>query len=82
MIIIGKLCLIGTHLVDNRLELRKHSVYGLSSQLHKVLVLYMVYLKKSSLHMIIALVKFLKGGPDLMSHREMSNSLKLSQREA
>jgi hypothetical protein len=32
--------------------------------------------------MIIALMESLKGGPDLMSRSQMSNSLKLSQREA
>jgi hypothetical protein len=42
---IGKLCLVSTHLVDNRLEPRKHNEYGLSSQLHKVLVLSLVHLK-------------------------------------
>jgi hypothetical protein len=31
--------------------------------------------------MIIALMEFLEGGPDLMSRSEISNSLKLSQRE-
>jgi hypothetical protein len=76
-----KLCLVGTHLVDNRLEPRKHSVYGLSNQLHKILVLLLVRLKESSLHMIIALMEFLEGGPDLVSHRQMSNSLRLTQRE-
>jgi hypothetical protein len=54
MIIIGKLCLVGTHLVDNQLESRKHRVNGLFSQLHKVLVLLLVRLKESGLHMIIA----------------------------
>jgi hypothetical protein len=45
MMIIVKLCLVITRLVDNRLEPVKHSVYGLSSQLHKVLILSLVCLK-------------------------------------
>jgi hypothetical protein len=32
--------------------------------------------------MIIALMEFLDGGPDLVSHSQMSNSLKLTQRKA
>jgi hypothetical protein len=32
--------------------------------------------------MIVALLKFLEGGPDLVSHSKVSNTLKLSQREA
>jgi hypothetical protein len=79
MIIIGKLCLVGTHRVDNRLEPRKHGVRGLSRQLHKVLVLSAVRLKKSDLHMIIALMKFIEGVLDHMSRSKMSISLKLSQ---
>jgi hypothetical protein len=59
MIIIEKSCLIGTHLVHNRLEPRKHRANGVSSQLDKVLVLSLVCLKESSLHMIIALMEFL-----------------------
>jgi hypothetical protein len=56
MIIIGKLCLIGTHLVNNRLELRKYIFYGLSSQLHEVVVLSPVRLKRYGLYMIITLM--------------------------
>jgi hypothetical protein len=82
MIIIGKLCLVSTHLVHSRLEPKKHRINGLSSQLHKVLVLSMVRLKGSCLYMIVALLKFLEGGPDLVSHSKESNTLKLSQREA
>jgi hypothetical protein len=67
MIIIGKLHLVGARLVVNRLEPRKHSVYGLSSQLYKVLILSPVCLKQSSFYMIIALMKYLKGGPNLVS---------------
>jgi hypothetical protein len=69
MIIIGKLHLVGARLVVNRLEPRKHSVsvYGLSSQLYKVLILSLVRLKQSSFYMIIALMKYLKGGPNLVS---------------
>ena len=67
MIIIGKLHLVSARLVDNRLEPRKHSVYGLSSQLNKVLILSPVRLKQSSFYMIIALMKYLKGGPNLVS---------------
>jgi hypothetical protein len=70
------------HLVDNRLESRKHSVYGLSSQLHKILVLSPVRLKESGLDMIIVLIEFLKCGLDLVSHSQISNSLRLTQREA
>jgi hypothetical protein len=81
MIIIGKLCLVGTHLVDNRLESRKQSVYGLSSQLHKAPILPPVRLKQSGLHVIIALIESLEGRLDLMSHSQMSNLLKLSKRE-
>jgi hypothetical protein len=81
MIIIGKLCFIGTHLVHKSLEPRKHRVNGVSSQLGKVLILSLVCLKESSLHMIIALMEFLEGGPDLVSRSQMSNSLKLSKRE-
>jgi hypothetical protein len=81
MIIIGKLCLVGMHLIDNRLESRKHSVYGLSSKLHKVLVLLPVHLKQSGIYMIVALMKSLEGGPDLVSHSQMFNLLKLSKRE-
>jgi hypothetical protein len=76
MIIIRKLCLVGMHLVDNRLEPREHSVYGLSNQLHKILVLLLVRLKESDLYMIIALIEILEGGLDLMSHSEVFNSLK------
>jgi hypothetical protein len=67
VIVIGKLCLVGTHLVYNRLEPRKHRVNGLSSQLDNVLVLSQVHLKESGLDMIIALMESLKGGPDLVS---------------
>jgi hypothetical protein len=77
MIIIGKLCLVGMHLVHNRLEPRKHCINGLSNQLHKVLVLSSVRLKVSGLHMIIALMELLEGGLDLVSRTQMSNSLKL-----
>jgi hypothetical protein len=59
----------------------KFSVYSLSSQLNKVLVLSPVRLKESGLQMIIALIEFLEGGPDLVSRRQMSNTLKLTQRE-
>jgi hypothetical protein len=57
------------------------SVYGLSSQLDKVLILSLVHLKESSLNMIIALMEFLESGLDLVSRKQMSNSLKLSKRE-
>jgi hypothetical protein len=70
------------HFVHDGLEPRKYSVYGLSSQLNKILVLSSVCLKESSFHMIIALMKFLEGGPDLVSRSQMSNSPKLTQREA
>jgi hypothetical protein len=78
MIVIGKLCLVGKHLVHDGLESREHGIDRLSSQLNKVLVLLLVRLKESSFHMIIALMEFLKGGPDLVSHSQMSNSLKLT----
>jgi hypothetical protein len=81
VIIIGKLCLVGTQLVDNRLEPRKHSVYGLSSQLHKILVLSSIRLKESGLYIIIALMESLEGGPDLMRHSQMSNSLQFIKQE-
>jgi hypothetical protein len=81
MIIIGKLCLVGAHLVNNRLEPRKHNVYGLSSHLHKVLVLPPISLKQSGLYMIVALMESLEGGPDLVSRSQMFNSLKLSKRD-
>jgi hypothetical protein len=64
------------------MESRGHSVYGLSGQLNKILVLSLVRLKESGFHMIIALMKFFEGGPDLVSHSQMSNSLELNQREA
>jgi hypothetical protein len=76
------MCLLGTHLVHDGLEPRKHSAYGLSSQLNKVLVLSSVRLKESSFHIIVILMEYLEGGPDLVSHRQMSNSLKLTQQEA
>jgi hypothetical protein len=41
-----------------------------------------VCLKDSGLCMIIALLEFLEGGPDLVNRRQMSDSLKLTQREA
>jgi hypothetical protein len=81
MIIIGNSRLVGTHLVHNRLEPRKHSVYGLSSQLDKVLVVLSVLLKESDLNLIIPLMEFVEGGLDLVSRGQMSNSLKLSKRE-
>jgi hypothetical protein len=81
MIIIGKLRLVGTYLVENRLEPRKHNVYGLSSHLHKVLILSAVCLKHSGLYMIVSLMESLEGGPNLVSHSQMSNSLRLSKRE-
>jgi hypothetical protein len=81
MIVIGKLCLVGTHLVHDGLEPREHGVDRLSSQLNKVFVLLLVCLKESGLYMIIALMKSLEGGPDLLSRRQMSNSLKFSERE-
>jgi hypothetical protein len=65
MIIIEKLCLIDTHLVHNRLEPRKHSVYGVSNQLRKVLILSLVRLKQSGLYMIVSFMESLEGGPDL-----------------
>jgi hypothetical protein len=39
-----------------------------------------ICLKQSDIYMIIALMKSLKGGPDLMSRSQMSSSLKLSKR--
>jgi hypothetical protein len=66
MIIIGKLCLVGTHLVHNRLESRKHRVNGLSSQLDKVIVLSLVCLKEYDIDMVIALMESLDGGLDLV----------------
>jgi hypothetical protein len=68
------------YLVHDGLEPRKCSVSGLSSQLNKVLVLSPVHLKESSFHMIIALMEFLEGGPDLTRHSQMSNLPKLIQR--
>jgi hypothetical protein len=82
MSIIGKLCLVSTHLVYNRLEPRKHSVYGLSSQLHKVLVLSLVCLKQFGLYMIISLMESFEGVPDLVGYSQMSNLFKLSKQEA
>jgi hypothetical protein len=41
----------------------------------------LVYLKEYDFHMIIALMEFLEGGPGLVRHSQMSNSLKLTQRE-
>jgi hypothetical protein len=58
MIVIGKLCLVGTHLVHDGLESREHGIDRLSGQLNKVLVLSLVRLKESSFHMIIALMEF------------------------
>jgi hypothetical protein len=81
VIIIGKLCFVGTHLVDNRLKPRKHSVYGVSNQLHKVIVLLLVRINQFDLYMIVALMESLEGGLDLVSHSQMSNSLELSKRE-
>jgi hypothetical protein len=46
MSVIGQLCLICVHLVDNCLESRKHRINGLSGQLLKVLILSMVDLKE------------------------------------
>jgi hypothetical protein len=82
MIIIGKLCLVGTHPDDNRLKPRKHRINGLSSQLHKILVPSPVRHKESGLYKIVAFMESLKGGPDLVSRSKVSNSLKLNQREA
>jgi hypothetical protein len=59
MSVIGQLCLICVHLVDNCLESRKHRINGLSGQLLKVLILSMVDLKESGFHMIFTLVEFL-----------------------
>ena len=81
MIIIGMLRRVGTHFVHGGLESREHGVDRLSSQLIKVLVLSLVHLKESSLYMIIVLMESLEGGPDLVSSRQMSNSLILSKRE-
>jgi hypothetical protein len=82
MIVIGKLCLVGTHLVHDGLQSTEHDINCLSSQLNKILVLSPVRLKESSFHMVIALMEFLEGGADLVSRSQMSNSLKLTQREA
>ena len=73
--------LVGAHLVDNQLEPRKHSLYGLSSQLHKVPVLSPMCIKESGLYLIIALMELFEGGLDLVSQSQMSNLLKLSKRE-
>jgi hypothetical protein len=81
MIIIGKLCLVGMHLVNNRLELRKDHINGLSNQLDKVLVLLSVRLKQLGLYMIVPLMESLEGRLDLVSRNQMSNLLKLSKRE-
>jgi hypothetical protein len=81
MIIIGMLRRVGTHFVHDGLESREHGVDRLSSQLIEVLVLSPVRLKESGLYMIIVLMESLEGGPDLMSSRQMSNSLILSKRE-
>jgi hypothetical protein len=59
------------------MEPRKHGVEGLFSQLHKVLILLSVGLKESGFHVVGALLKFLQGSPDLMSHIQcltLSNS--------
>jgi hypothetical protein len=42
----------------------------------------MVCIKEYGFHMIIALMEFVEGGPDLMSGTQMSNSLELNMREA
>jgi hypothetical protein len=57
----------------------KNGVDHVSSQLNKVLILSSVCLKESGLYMIIALMEFLEGEPDLLSHSQMTNSLKLSK---
>jgi hypothetical protein len=75
------MCIVCAHLVHNRLESRKHSVYGLSSQLDKVFIISTVHLKESSLNMVIALMESFEGGLDLVGHTQMSNSLKLNKRE-
>jgi hypothetical protein len=64
MIIIGKLCLVGTHPVHDVLEPKEHGVDHLFSQLNKVLVLSSVRLKESGIYMVIALMASLEGGPD------------------
>jgi hypothetical protein len=81
MIIIGKVCLVGTHLVHDGLEPREHGVDHLSSQLNQILVLSSVRLKQSGLYMIISLMESLEVGSDLMSRSQIYNSLKLSKRE-
>jgi hypothetical protein len=58
------------------------SLYGLSIQLHKILLLLLIHLKEFGLHMIVTLMEFLKGGQNIVSHSEVSNLCKLRQREA
>jgi hypothetical protein len=48
-----------------------------SHQLYKVLVLSMVGLKEYGFYMIITLMEFLQGRPNLMSLTQVTNSLKL-----
>ena len=59
MIIMGKFCLVGTHLVHDGLESREHGIDHLSSQLNKVLILSSVHLKEFGFHMIITLMESL-----------------------
>ena len=47
----------------------------------KLLVLSLVCLKQSGIYMIIALMEFLEGGPDMVSRSQMSNLLKFSKQE-
>jgi hypothetical protein len=80
MIVIGQLRLFCAHLVHHQLEPKEHSVDGLSSKMYKVLVL-SVGLKEPSFHMIITLMEFLHGRPDLVSCTQMYNPPKLRKRE-
>ena len=70
---------IVTHLVQDYLEAREHSIDRLSRQLNKVLILPSVSIEESGLNMGRTLLKQLKCAPDLLSDREMSNPLKLSK---
>jgi hypothetical protein len=68
VIIIGKVCLFTRILLT--IDWNQENIVS------------MVCIKEYGFHMIIALMEFVEGGPDLMSGTQMSNSLELNMREA
>ena len=81
MIVIRKLYLVCSNLVDDRLKTRRHGIDGLAIKLSEVLVLSLVRLIESGFDMGYTLVIALKPHLDLSSSSTIRDTLKLRKRK-